>query len=141
MVKKCAFFRADRVEITGRKTTSKGAMKSPATFFVPNLTENHSASYQTIYIWRRFELLASIEEQTLQCPLISLAGEGECLSKLWFTMKHKPQECIKRTRQKFSFALRLEVSIPSSPSLRFSRLVILFQSSTNSTMETIFNVR
>ena len=36
-------------------------------------------------------------------------------------------KCIKHTRQKFSLALRLDVSIPSSPSLRFSRLVISAQ--------------
>ena len=37
MAKRRAFFRADRVEITGRKTTSKRAMKSPAAFLIPNL--------------------------------------------------------------------------------------------------------
>ena len=102
MAKRRAFFRAHRIEITGRKPTSKGAMKSPAAFLIPNLNKNpYSASYQDTF--RKTQvLLVSTEEQTLRYPLISLMAEGECQSKLWFTMKYKPSFRVLHVQDKSS---------------------------------------
>lgn len=70
-------------------------------------------------------LLASIRARIRLCLLTFRVGGVECLSDGRGEWKGGREEEGWVTRQKFSFALRLDVSIPRSPSLRLSRVVIL----------------